>query len=249
MPVQGALLLALCCLTPGATSENFRVENQVFVGGSDRPTSQSTTIFYDGVVYDYMDEPSEVIVFDKGASRFTLLDTARRVRAEFAAEEVVGFTDRLQQAAAVQDDPFLRFLASPAFDEQFDKESRELTLSSTWMTYRLVLTDAGSRAVAEQYREFADWYARLNALLRPGARPPLARLLVNAAMFKYEAIAREVFLTVTPKESFPPKRLKVRSHHQLVRTLAQSDIERVGQTRQFMTIFKPVGFEEYRVKQ
>lgn len=229
-----------------ALGEDFRVENRIFVGGQRKPISQSATIFLDGVVYDYLEDPAEAIVFEKGRDRFILLDTIRRVRAELPTSKLAAFTRRLQQSASAQEDPFIKFLADPQFHEQFDETSGELTLSSPWMTYRLELVDAESRTVSQQYREFCDWYAQVNAVLNPGSRPPFARLLVNAAVAKYEATAREVHLTMTPRKSFPAKRTKLRSEHQLVRQIVAADVDRVTQTRQFMQIYKLVGLDQYR---
>ncbi len=227
-------------------TEDFRIENEVFLSGSKRPDSRSTTIFHGGVVYDYLEQPPEVIVFDRQAGRFALLDTARRVRTELTTREVLDFSRRLQQRAQAHQDPFVKFLAAPQFEEHYDKASGELTLSSPWMTYRLLLVDAESRVISQQYREFSDWYARLNTLLSPGSKPPFARLAVNEALARREATAREVHLTLTPKKSIPPKRTTVRSKHQLVRHLAEADRDRLTQTQQFIKIFKPVEFEQYR---
>jgi hypothetical protein len=231
---------------PSVASEDFRVENEVFLEGRKKADSRSTTIFRDGIVYDYLEEPPEVIVFDKPGGRFVLLETTRRVRTELTTQEVVAFTERLQKRAEALEDPFVKFLAAPQFEEQYDEASGELTLSSPWMTYRLLLADAESPAISQQYRESCDWYARLNTLLNPGSKPPFARLAVNAALAKREAIPRQVRLTLTPENGFPPKRTTIRSRHRLVRRLAQADLDRVAQTRQFMQIFKLVGFEQYR---
>ncbi len=241
-------VLALAILPDVATigrAEDFRVENRVFAGGKKTAVSRSTTVFLDGVVYDYLENPAEIIVFEKDRSRFTLLDTTRRVRAELPTQKVAEFTEKLRQSASQQKDPFVRFLADPKFEEQYDEDSGELTLSSSWMTYRLELVDAGSSAIAQQYREFSDWYARVNAVLNPGSKPPFARVLVNVAMAKREATAREVHLTMTPKRTFPPKRVKLRSEHQFVHQIVQADADRAVQTRQFMQIYKLVGFAEY----
>jgi len=229
-----------------AASVDFRVESEVFFGSGKKADSRTTTIFRDGLVYDYLEEPPEVIVFDKQGYRFVLLDTARRVRTELTTAEVLAFTQQLQQEAATHPRPSIKFLAAPRFDEQFDKASGELTLSSPWMTYRLLLVDAGSPAISQQYRESCDWYARVNTLLKRGSKPPVARLAVNAALAKREAIAREVYLTLTSEEGFPTKRSTIRSTHRLIRRLSEADRDRVVQTRQFMEIFKPVSFQEYR---
>jgi hypothetical protein len=222
------------------------VENEVFFNGGKKADSRSSTIFHGGMVFDYLEEPPEVIVFDKQGGRFVLLDTVRRVRTEVTTQEVLAFTQRLQQRAEAHPNPFIKFLAAPRFDEQFDEASGELTMSAPRMTYRLLLVDAQSPAISQQYREFCDWSARLNTLLNPGSKPPLARLAVNAALAKREATPREVYLTLRPEEGFPPKVRTIRSTHRLVRRLSEADLDRVAQTRQFMEIFKPVSFEKYR---
>jgi len=229
-----------------ASAEDFRLENRVFAGAAKKPVAQTTTIFHDQAVYDYMVEPEEVIVFEKGLGRFVLLDMGRKIRTELTTNEVLELIRRLRVLVGSQDDPYLQFLAEPKFDEQFDATAGELTMSSRWMTYRIVLAGAETAAIARQYRGFSDWYARLNWLLEPRSRPPFARLLVNKAIAAREATAGTVHLTVTLKKGLSAKRLSSRSEHQLVCQLAASDLDRVSRTRRLMTVFKPVSFQQYR---
>lgn len=246
--VIGSLIGCAAVLADARTSagEDFRVDNKVFFGSHKTADSQSTTIFHDGMVYDYLERPAEVIVFDKAGKRFVMLDTDRRIRAELSTHAVESFVEQLQQSAARHPDPFIQFHSAPKFEEKFDASASELTLSSPWIIYRLVLKQVDSREIAAQYREFCDWYARLNTILNPGSKPPDARLVVNESLGRHQAIAREVYLTMTLKKGFPPKRVKIRSEHQLIRQVTKADLDRVTQTRQFMDIFKPVSFEQYR---
>ncbi len=230
-----------------AVAEDFRVDNEVFVGKQKEPASRSTTIFHNGVVYDFMSEPKEVVVWNKAAGRFVLLDIARRIRCDLSIEDVTSFTTELQQSAKNHRDPFLGFLANPKFEERFDEGSGELVLSSEWMTYRLVLQRVKSPEIAKQYREFCDGYARVNTMLHRGSKPPTARLLVNEAIGRHEAIAREVRLTVSPPQKTNLTRTTVRSRHRVTRKVTEADLHRVTQTRQFMAVFKPVGFGQYRM--
>ncbi len=57
-------------LTPMALGQQFRVENAVYLDTENRPYSQSTTIFVDGKVYDYLHQPEEVVIFDPAERRF-----------------------------------------------------------------------------------------------------------------------------------------------------------------------------------
>ncbi|MGA2031111.1 MAG: hypothetical protein ABSG68_02540 [Thermoguttaceae bacterium] len=250
--ILGGLLLAATFLGPTrATGTDFRVDNEVSGGNSKEPDTRSTTIFLGDNVYDYMEHPAETIVLEKALGRFALLDTARRVRTELSTRDVLAFNDRLKQLAAVHKDPFLSFLADPKFTEQYAADSHELTLASPMMTYQVKFSDPGTGTIAQQYREFSDWYARLNTMLIPGARPPFARLLVNEALAKHGAMAEEVRLTVawTPPTTNRPveaKPMTMRSRHRLLSHLSSADMSRVSETRGCMRTFTAVAFEQYR---
>ena len=64
---------------PAARAESFRVDNKVFVNNEKEPRIQSTTIFHEGRVYDFLKSPGEITLFDSARHRFVLLDPARRV--------------------------------------------------------------------------------------------------------------------------------------------------------------------------
>jgi len=250
---QGAAFVVvagmLTCLGPGVGGgEEFRVESKVFVGTDKEPRTQSTTIFHQGIIYDYLQKPAEITVFDPSRGLFILLDPGRRVRSELTAQEVLGLTENLRQWAGTQTDGFLKFLGSPKFDEQFDERKGELLFESPWLSYRVTAVDAESDAIAQQYREFCDWFARLNTRLNPGYKLALARLVINEALYHRRQVPQEVTLTVQPKRGLTLQKAVMRSQHQFVRRLVESDRDRVAQTGQFMAIFQPVEFDEY-VKQ
>ncbi|NQT15327.1 MAG: hypothetical protein HQ582_21405 [Planctomycetes bacterium] len=247
----GLSLLALWSL--GALSaaavgsdRDFRIENKVFLDGEEEPCVQSTTIFHEGVVYDYLVDPAEVTVLDKEHGRFVLLDMTRRAKTELAIDRLVSFADGLRRWSQDQSDPLRKFLGSPQFEEHFDEESGRLSFDSPWLTYDLVTVDVPTEMVSRQYREFSDWYCRLNTFLNPGARPPFARMVVNASLHHRQQFPREVELTIRTKENFLPKRRTVRSEHLLVQQLVESDRKRVAQTDQFMAIYAAVDFKQYQ---
>jgi len=229
-----------------AWAEEFRVENKVFVGDEKEPVVESTTIFYENVVYDYLSKPSEVTIFDKARGRFILLDLGRRVKTEVSTERVGELTERLKQWAGSQADPFLKFLSDPKFDVHYDEEKNELSCASAWLTYRVLTDDIETEAVGRRYSEFSDWYCQLNTMLNPGSRPPQARMLLNAALEARQRFPREVHLSFRPKDSLLTRRITMRSQHQLVCQLVQSDRDRVAQTDQLMAMFTPVTFVEYQ---
>jgi hypothetical protein len=228
-----------------ALAEDFRVDNAVYEGDQKQASTQSTTIFHNGTVYDCLTNPAETIVFDKAGGRFILLNTANQTRAELTTDNVAAFTNRLQVRAAEKSDPVIKFLADPKFQEKFDETTGELTLQSTLVSYRLVLSTNEGEGAANQYREFSDWYAKLNTLLSPSSRPPFGRLAVNAAVANHKAIASQVILSVASSKA-GGQPTTIRSTHQVVRPLTQADLDRVAEIHKSLKSFKLVSFDKYR---
>jgi hypothetical protein len=245
----GAVLSAdvLPAAAPAALAEDFRIENTAYVAGQKEPPTESTTVFAGNVVYDFMKTPAETVVFDQSAARFVVLNLRSRTRTELTTDELARFTDRLQQLAARNSDPLVKFLAAPKFQEHFNEGTRELSLSSASVNYRLLLAQEAAPATVEAYHEFSDWYARLNALLAPGSgsRPPFARLVVNAALAQRKALPLQVTLTVVPSKS-DRQAITICSTHRVVRPLAPADLDRVAKTRESVVGFKLVSFDQYR---
>jgi hypothetical protein len=229
-----------------ALGEDFRVDNAVYMGDQQKPSTESTTIFRGGAVYDFMKTPAETVIFDKTAGRFVLLNLSHQTRTELTTDQVSESVDRLQARVAKSSDPLAKFLAKPNFQEQSDDAAGELTLSSPWITYRVVLARQSNANVVEQYHEFSDWYARLNALLIPGSKPPFGRLVVNAALAQRQATASKVLLTISTGTGPKKPQSTVRSEHRLILPLEPADLERVAQARRFMESFKLVAFDKYR---
>ena len=229
-------------------AETFCVENQVFVDNQRKPRVESTTVFLDDKVYDFLRMPAEVTIFDPTRQRFVLLDPSRRVQTQVSTGQVAKFAERLQQWARTQPDPFLQFLADPTFDENFDAERGELSISSPWTTYRIGVEPARSETASHRYREFSDWYSRLNTMINPGSRPPLARLMVNAALDARQLLPREVTLILRPKSGPLAKKTIVRSEHRVRAGLTETDRQRITEAERFLADFMLLGFEQYEAK-
>jgi len=229
-----------------SSAENFHVENRVFVDDEQTPSIQSVTVFHNDMVYDSIKSPPETVVFDRANKRFILLNLKRRTRAELTAAEVLAFCDKLQETAARSNDPLIRFLAEPQFEEKEDAGTGRLELISPTVSYSVSLLAEENRSVVEQYHEFADWYARLNALLVAGSRPPFGRLVVNAAVAKRQSLPGEVLLTLRTAKNDRPAETKIRSEHRFARPLAVADVDLVRQSREQMADFKRVSFSQYR---
>ena len=229
-----------------ALAGDFRVDNKVFLEDQKEPVSRSSTIFAKAMVYDFLEKPAEIFVFDRPREQFILLNTQRRVSAQVSMQEVAGFTEQLRQRAAEQRDPFVQFLANPTFEQHYDPAAGTVSLASPWLSYQVQGATGRSAEMIGQFREFSDCYVRLSPILDAAARPPFARLILNEALQKAGLIPQKVTLTLTPKRGLVPKRVVIRSEHELVDRLSQADLDRVVQAQQFMAIFNPVGLEQYK---
>ena len=260
-------------VTP-AWAANFMVENKVFSGSEKQPCSQSTTIFKDGVVYDYLVDPAnpsktdEVTVFDFAHGRFLLLDKRLKLKTELSTRLVKASVDSLKTRTDLGNDPFASFLLNPRFEQEadgdstdgdsadgdladgdsVDGESGELLFSSKWLDYRVLTSVAKSPEIAADYRRFSDWYARLNTYIRRGVRPPFARMLVNEELGKRGELPREVHLTLKPKQGIGSRKFRLHSEHRVTPRLGDGDQRRVAQTAEDLTVFETVGFKEYNKK-
>jgi hypothetical protein len=249
LSVAGFVALAVVILPAAQTvfGVDFRVENRVFSGGGEEPQVKSETIFLDGVVYDFLEDPREITVFDRTNGRFICLDPKRHICTEMSTKDLESLALGLKDWAADHPDGFLNFLAEPKFDKELDEDTGERVFDSPWMTYRVAAVRTGNPEIASQYANFSDWYGRLNMRINRGSRPPFARMLVNAELDREQLFPEKVHLTLRPKAGgLLSKQITLRSEHKLVRQLVESDHRRIAQTDQYMAIFKPVGFEEYQ---
>lgn len=226
--------------------DGFRVDSRVYYEDQKEPACQSSTIFADRMVYDFLDKPAEICVFDRPREQFILLNTERRISTRVAMQDVSGFTDQLQARAETQTDPFLQFLARPKFEQHLDPGSGTLTLNSPWMTYRVEASAPPDPSMVPLFREFSDWYVRLTPILDSAARPPFARMMLNEALERSGLMPRKVTLTLAPKRGIMAKRITIRSEHQVIGQLSESDNDRLSQVQQYVTIFNSVGMEQYR---
>jgi hypothetical protein len=224
---------------------DFRLENRVYSGENKQPVSHSFTVFHESAVYDFLESPAETVIFDKAAGRFVVLDNSRQTRTELTTAELDDYTSKKRERAKKQQDPLMRFFAEPVFDVRFEPKRRELLLQSDLVNYKVIVVSAENAAVAAQYNEFSDWYARLNSMLIPGARPPFARLELNKALADRATIAREVTLTITTMREGKRLPSTVRSDHILGLALMPEDMGRIEHARQSMTKYKLVSIDKY----
>ncbi len=223
-------------------SEDFRIETRLFQADVEEPVSENETLFENGTVYDFLESPPRTAVFRKPAGevsgRFILLDTHREVWTELATDQVDHLITKLRSWALDHDDPWLRFAAAPDFDEQYDSKSGLLTLRSDHLVYESSTVSAEGHDGLRDYRQFSDWYARLNTLLG-GQRLPFPRLALNAALAKYDVVPSSVRLQM------PAQGIDVRAEHRFTWRLSKMDRMRIDTVRKQLRDFRQVTNSEF----
>lgn len=248
-------------LSQAASAQDFRIDTEVFVT-SDRDkekdkdkqlVAETLTIFTHGLVYDFLlTEPREVTLFDPLRGRFTLLDESRQLKASIGTQDVLEYVLSFDAHAAQSKDALFAFAARPQFEtateevEQNGQPFVRITLSGKPLEYVALGQRPQDPQSVKAYRQFADWFARLNAA-RPGNLPPAARLVLNEQLASQGLLPLEVTRTITAVGAFGrEKRLEVKSRHLVNWTLSGEDRKRIERAGDWLANFQPVSFDEYR---
>jgi hypothetical protein len=234
-------VLSIATTRSSLAAEAFRIETKIFAGEEKEPVSTSTTLFQDGVVYDFLEKPPQTAVFRKAAgnkpARFILLNDQHQVQTEISTDKLSAAIKDLRTWAAQQKNPFLQFSANPRFEETFDRESGKLVLASYLQTYTVETNPTQHQDAIGPYREFLDWYAQLNTLLATKI-PPDPRLKLNEALARHKAFPAKVELK---REGEDP----VRAEHDFTWRLSQQDLERIEDVHTALTAYRSVENAEF----
>jgi hypothetical protein len=233
LPAAAAILSAL-----PAAGQEFRIETEVFVGDEEEPASHTVTLFENSAVYEFIDNPKQIIVYRTGSEDrsglFILLDPELQRRTDVDVERVEKLMEKLTTWAAEHKDPLLKFAAAPNFEENFDAETGSLTLSSPDWTYRVATIDAKDAAALKRYREFTDRYAKLDSMLH-NSPPPGPRLALNAALVEHGVVPVEIQRTTGGEN-----KNAVRATHLFSWRLSREDRGRLDEAQAYLANFKKV---------
>ena len=207
-------------------------------------SARAPPFFLPGAVYDYLNNPAEVFVFDRPQNRFFLLDPMRRCAANLSAQEVAAFTHQLRARLEKQGDAYLKFLANLCFERSSGDAPDVLNLSSPWLTYEVDATPCPMRKLPMPIVSSpTGWAGEPDAgtFVAAAFRPDAIELPIGPAEF-----ASATGETHDHHRPGPvAKRRTIRSEHQWVDRLSEADVDRVAQTRQFMEIFNPVSIQQF----
>ncbi len=237
-----SVALVLLHLAPVLQAGELRIETDVFSGDTEEPISHTVTLFDSGTVYDFVDGKQEIAVFrlptSSRSGKFILLDLKSKRRTEVSTDKIAGLMDKLSKWAKEQDDEMLKFSANPDFEETFDLGTGQLKLQSEPWTYTVATVPAEDPETLGHYRQFVDWYTRLNVMMH-GAPPPGPRLALNSALEKHGVVPVEI-RRVVQSQSTP-----LRATHLFSWRLSREDRAQVEQVREHLANFEKVENKDF----
>jgi hypothetical protein len=238
------LIAMVCCWAATAQAQDFRVESKVYNADEPEPQSHTVTIFHGAKIYDFLDKPNEITVFDPTRSRIILLDVDRQIRTEVKMERLAEFIGHLKTWAASHTDPKLKFAATPRFAQDSDDTNSVMTFKSDYISYDVKVNRGQEAGVVDSYRQFCDTSAQLNAMVNPGSWPPFPRLAVNESLAKVGVVPEEVKLTLAPRR-LGAKPTLMRSEHSFRQKLIEADLQKIEAAGEKLVTFTQVSLEEY----
>ncbi len=237
-------LSVLGIFTATASAQGLRVSTVVYdasrldASGKEPVLSRSLSLFHNGRAYDFVESAGEVVILEKTARRFVVLNSGRGIFTTVPFAQIQQMLQtrepKMQQylrELTAQDSPqaeqaarMLEFQLSPKFETQFSDRSGILTLSSPSWKYSVSTRPWEDEEQIEKYLDYTDWTAQLNYILHPSSMFPEPRLALNAELRKRKSrIPVVVQLDLRPDE-----RTVLRAEHQFVRNLTEKDLQLIG---------------------
>jgi hypothetical protein len=238
--------MLLVAAQQASLADDFRIHTKVYASGGKEPASEHTALFRDGWVYDFCENPLEVVIFDAAGGRFVLLDPRAKRRAEISLEQLDTVLTALRGKLAASSDGFAAFLADPKLRQESVGKPNEVAFIAPWLNYQVRYAPAPSDAVAAEYAAFSTHCTRLNALRGPALLP---RLAVNDWLNERKLIPQKVRLTTFKSESVADGSRDVEaefhSEHVLVSGLREEDTRRLTQLEKWQAAFHSVSLAAY----
>lgn len=161
-----------------APSVAFRVDTDVYDESQKEPVKQTLTLFQNGVYYDFAMEASQsVTVIDPQHERIVLLNPERRVKTTFNMPQLLTYVEDIKQQIAGKQHELAKMLAAVK-QVHFDPTENKIRVGDETFYYEATMQSPKTPEMATQYADFANWSARLNAVLPPKF-PPYLRLELN----------------------------------------------------------------------
>lgn len=223
-------------------SQDFRVDTDVFLNDAQEPVSETLTLFAGDVVYDFiLSGPEEITIFDVARGRIVLLDGTRSVKTTLTTEQLLQLTAAMKTVSGAEQ---RQGLLNPQFATRFEEATGQLELTSANLVYRAKGIPPKTDTAAQRFQQFADWYARLNAV-RPGNLPPFGRIELNRLLAEHRLVPEEIERTLIVDGALGDQHHRARSRHTFIWTLSSTDRKRMERASRLQSAFPAVSAAEY----
>jgi hypothetical protein len=177
-----------------AAATAFRVDTDVYTEETKEPVKQTLTLFKEGVYYDFaIDETQAVTVIDPLHGRIILLSPQKQKKTTLKTAQLLTYLTQARQQIANTE---LAAMLSAVGQVHFDPQQNKLRVGDDTLYYEATLQTPKDASMAEQYADFADWSARLNAVLPPKF-PPYLRLELNRQIAERQLLPEAIYRVST----------------------------------------------------
>ena len=230
----------------GENENQFRIDNSVSFIHNERETKyQSSTVFYGDLVFDFIGDNGEIVVYSLRAQKFVLIDPIRRMRTAIDEQELERFTSRIKEIIKEEKkDGFSLFLIDPSFE--ISCKENEYFFQSRWIDYRATTQILDNEKIADAYFRFVEAMGKLNVYMNPGVLTPLARIEANKTFMESALFPEKIVMEIYPKgKNIFAKTFVVENTAALARRISECDRNRITRAVHFYEQFPFVSFSEY----
>ena len=242
------MVLGFMAIEQTANGQEFRIESTVYTAASNLPVSQNTTLFSQGLIYDFQlsddaqPKPLEIVIFDTRRRKMVLLDPSRKFRLEMPDLQLLKIFEGVRRET-IQDERS-SFLVEDNFHEDVDLSTNWVTLTSPQIEYRFHGRQPKDVSIIAQYNDFLDNFTMLIAS-DPTKIPPFARMKMNQSIKRLGWMPTEVQISIKQNSLFRQP-FNATSKHVIIYQLSDEDRTRIVKAKQQWMQFKAVELDEYR---
>ncbi len=229
-------------------AQEFKIESQTYFGDSLSPAKQATTLFADGLVYEFLADGNpaqnviETTIYESKTKRVVLLDPRRQAKLEMIDVRLLKMVDGLRRELA--QNKSAQFLVNEEYTEESDLSGNWIKLSSPSFTFRIQGERPANLHNAVAYFEYLDNFARIPAS-DPRAFAPFPKMKLNESIKRAGWIPNEIRVEAGSNIFFK-NGLKQTSKLTLIEGLSAQDRDRIAAAKRDWMNFQPMSLIEYR---
>lgn len=241
--------------TASEAPDEFRVETEVYVNGTQEPVAKTLTLFRDRIAWDFIDVVSsasgdgkpapagltEIVLHDPARERVVVVDPVRNVKTQVEAIRLERLSVSLAAWARRSDDRLVRWAGGPDFADGMKETSDQIELAGPRVRYAVEYAAAPTAEAADVYRRFADTAILLKGLMRPGGLPPFPRMAINRRVAAAGGIPTSVALELDPgMAAFSGRSARMRCVHKFHPRLLSSDLARIEEAESHVAVAESI---------